>query len=214
MRPGKTILFALASALWAATSQADIYVLTAADGSVSLSDVPADERYALLLAATPDDSPKPEAEAIPRRDLRVPRVRYRELVDEASRSVGLESALLHAVISVESAYNAKAVSKKGAAGLMQLMPGTARRYGVADAFDPAQNIRGGARYLRDLWNLFDGDVNLVLAAFNAGEHAVARHGNRIPPYRETQRYVPRVLDYYRRFGAAAGRVVPGTQARP
>jgi soluble lytic murein transglycosylase-like protein len=106
------------------------------------------------------------------------------VVEEVSRAYGLESALLHAVISVESSYNPKAVSKAGAAGLMQLMPGTAKRYGVADAFDPAQNLRGGANYLRDLLKLFDSDVSLALAAFNAGEDAVMRYGNRIP-YRET-----------------------------
>ena len=107
------------------------------------------------------------------------------------------------MISVESSYNPKAVSNKGAAGLMQLMPGTAKRYGVADAFDPAQKLRGGANYLRDLLKLFDSDVSLALAAFNAGEDAVMKHGNRIPPYRETLRYVPKVLDYYQRYRAAA-----------
>lgn len=125
------------------------------------------------------------------------------MVEEVSRAYGLESALVHAVIAVESSYNPKAVSKAGAAGLMQLMPDTARRYGVTDAFDPMQNLRGGANYLRDLLNLFGSDVSLAVAAFNAGEHAVMKHGNRIPPYRETLRYVPRVLDHYERLWAAA-----------
>jgi soluble lytic murein transglycosylase-like protein len=91
------------------------------------------------------------------------------------------------------------VSGKGAAGLMQLMPDTAKRYGVADRFDPRQNLEGGARYLRDLLRLFDNNVSLALAAYNAGENAVARYGNRIPPYRETLNYVPRVLDFYQRY---------------
>jgi soluble lytic murein transglycosylase-like protein len=123
------------------------------------------------------------------------------LVDEVSRTYGLESALLHAVISVESRYNPKAKSRKGAAGLMQLMPGTAKRYGVTDRFDPLQNLEGGARYLRDLLRMFDNNVSLTLAAYNAGEHAVAKYGNRVPPYRETRDYVPRVLDFYRQYQA-------------
>jgi soluble lytic murein transglycosylase-like protein len=84
---------------------------------------------------------------------------------------------------------------------MQLMPQTAKRYGVADAFDPRQNLDGGARYLKDLLQMFDNDVSLALAAYNAGEHAVAKYGNRIPPYRETLQYVPRVLDFYQRYQA-------------
>jgi soluble lytic murein transglycosylase-like protein len=126
------------------------------------------------------------------------------VVEDAARAHGLDSALLHAVIAVESGYDAKAVSKKGATGLMQLMPATAKRYGVADAFDPAQNVSGGAKYLRDLLDLFDSDTRLALAAFNAGENAVLKYGRRIPPYRETLRYVPKVLDHYRRYRVAAG----------
>ena len=185
---------------------ADIYVFTAADGTVSLSNVPTDERYTVLIAA-PQPAGVPAADPVnpgkPGRAL-AGKVRYARMVDAVARTYGLESALVHAVIAVESSYNPKAVSKKGAAGLMQLMPGTARRYGVTDAFDPAQNLGGGARYLRDLLQMFDSDVSLALAAFNAGENAVKKHGNRIPPFRETQRYVPRVLDYYQRYRATAG----------
>jgi soluble lytic murein transglycosylase-like protein len=82
---------------------------------------------------------------------------------------------------------------------MQLMPQTAKRYGVADAFDPRQNLDGGARYLRDLLRMFNNNQSLALAAYNAGEHAVTKHGNRIPPYRETLHYVPRVLEFYQRY---------------
>jgi soluble lytic murein transglycosylase-like protein len=189
---------------------ADIYVFTADDGTVSLSNVPADERYAVLIAA-----PKPAVAAAPRlasvpvatnrkgRTTLARKAGYEQVVDEVSRTYGLESALLHAVISVESSYNPKAVSPKGAAGLMQLMPQTAKRYGVADAFDPRQNLNGGARYLRDLLRLFNNNTSLALAAYNAGEHAVMKHGNRIPPYRETQHYVPRVLDFYQRYRTGA-----------
>lgn len=193
---------------------ADIYVYTAADGTVSLSNVPTDARYEILisaplpatdaaLAAEPVKSRVPAKLAKPAVAL-AGKTRYDRMVDEVSRTYGLDRALLHAVITVESSYNPKAVSNKGATGLMQLMPATARRYGVVDAFDPAQNLGGGARYLRDLLEMFDSDVSLALAAFNAGENAVKKYGNRIPPYRETLRYVPRVLDYYQRYQAASG----------
>jgi soluble lytic murein transglycosylase-like protein len=111
----------------------------------------------------------------------------------------LDPALLHAIVTVESAYNVRALSPKGAAGLMQVLPETARRYGISDLFDPVQNLTAGARYLRDLLALFKQDLALALAAYNAGENAVIRHGNVIPPYPETQSYVPRVLATYRAY---------------
>jgi len=185
---------------------ADIYAFTADDGTVSLSNVPADERYVVLIAApkqavpvAPKIATAPAVAGRKKRSSPAGKARYERVVDEVSHTYGLESALLHAVISVESRYNPKAVSPKGAAGLMQLMPQTAKRYGVADAFDPLQNLNGGARYLRDLLRLFNNDTSLALAAYNAGEHAVMKHGNRIPPYRETLHYVPRVLDFYQRY---------------
>ena len=179
---------------------ADIYAYTADDGSVSLSNVPTDERYSVLIAA-PDQavSSAPVAAISKAQSGLARKAGYDQVVDEVSRTYGLESALLHAVISVESRYNSKAVSKKGAAGLMQLMPQTAKRYGVADAFDPLQNLNGGARYLRDLLRLFNNNTSLALAAYNAGEQAVMKYGNRIPPYRETLNYVPQVLDFYQRY---------------
>ena len=115
----------------------------------------------------------------------------------------MDPALIHAVISVESGYNPSARSSAGAVGLMQLMPGIARRYGVKDRLDPAQNILGGARYLRDLEVMFSNNLQLVLAAYNAGEEAVLKYGRRVPPYRETAAYVPKVMGYYRKFRAAA-----------
>jgi len=183
---------------------ADIYVYTADDGTVSLSNVPTDERYTVLITAPKQAVAAAPADATPTAVRKgqsglARKAGYDQVVDEVSRAYGLESALLHAVISVESRYNPKAVSRKGAAGLMQLMPQTAKRYGVSDAFDPLQNLDGGARYLRDLLRLFNNNTSLALAAYNAGEHAVLKHGNRIPPYRETLNYVPRVLDFYQRY---------------
>ncbi len=129
----------------------------------------------------------------------VPKFKYDQIVEDAARTYGLDSALLYAVISVESGYNPKAVSKKGASGLMQLMPSIAKHYGVVDLLDPVQNLHGGAKYLRDMLILFNNDVSLAVAAYNAGETAVVRYGNRIPPYRETMNYVPRVLHFYREY---------------
>lgn len=129
--------------------------------------------------------------------------RFNPLVEKAAREHEIDQALLHAVITVESGYDPHAVSRKGAVGLMQLMPHTARRYGVRNIRDPAQNIQGGARYLRDLMGKFDNDLTLALAAYNAGEKAVAQYGNRVPPYHETRSYVPRVLDYYHQYQRTA-----------
>ena len=122
---------------------------------------------------------------------------------EAARRFELPEPWIWSVMRAESALNPRAVSRAGAVGLMQLMPQTARRYGVRNIYDPAQNIQGGARYLRDLMGKFNNDLPLVLAAYNAGEEAIARHGNRIPPYRETRSYVPRVLDFYREYRRGA-----------
>ena len=120
---------------------------------------------------------------------------YRPLVVQAARETGLDSNLIHAVILAESAYDPKALSPKGAMGLMQLMPATAERFGVQDAWDPAQNIRGGTRYLKWLMERFGNDVELVVAAYNAGEGAVEKYGRSIPPYKETRAYVQRVKKY-------------------
>lgn len=121
---------------------------------------------------------------------------YAELVRAAAERHQLEPALLHAVIAQESGYQTGAVSGAGAQGLMQLMPATAARFGVRDSHAPAQNIEAGARYLRLLLNRYQQNLDLALAAYNAGEGAVDAHGRNIPPYAETRRYVPRVKDRY------------------
>ncbi len=126
-------------------------------------------------------------------NMSVRRAQYRELIEANAARFGLSPALLHAVIRTESAYKANALSHAGASGLMQLMPATAARFRVRDIWDPAENIRGGSEYLRFLLDLFDGDLRLALAGYNAGENAVKRHGHDIPPYRETQDYVRKVL---------------------
>ena len=119
----------------------------------------------------------------------------REIAAAAARRHGLDPALVMAVVSVESGFRPEAVSPKGAQGLMQLMPRTAASLGVADALDPAQNLDGGARHLGQLLALYGGDLTRALAAYNAGQGAVQRHGG-VPPYRETQAYVKKVLERY------------------
>jgi hypothetical protein len=124
--------------------------------------------------------------------------RFSNMIANAAFRNGVEEKLVHAVIQTESAYNASAVSRAGAVGLMQLMPGTARRYGVTNRTDPAQNVEGGTRYLRDLLSMFNYNLHLAVAAYNAGENAVIRYNNSIPPYPETQNYVRQVLSLYHR----------------
>ncbi|MDX1654917.1 MAG: lytic transglycosylase domain-containing protein [Candidatus Competibacteraceae bacterium] len=132
------------------------------------------------------------------------RSRYSSAIERAARRQRLDPALVHAVISAESGYNPRAVSSKGAMGLMQLMPATARLYGVDDPFDPVANIEAGTRYLRRMVDRFK-NLSLALAAYNAGPGAVARYRNTIPPYLETRRYVVRVTNFYIHYRQAARR---------
>lgn len=119
------------------------------------------------------------------------RILYSPLINKAARRYGLNPALVHAVVHTESAYNPKALSHKGAAGLMQLMPATAARFGVTDRYDVEQNVMAGTRYLRWLLDEFN-DTSLALAGYNAGEQAVIKYGNKVPPYPETQNYVRKI----------------------
>jgi soluble lytic murein transglycosylase-like protein len=177
-----------------AFAHADIFAFVDADGVTHFSNVPIDDRFEVVLNSANDDEIAPIHPAILSLS-----IRYDSMIREEAKDADVDPELLRAVIVVESGFNANAVSGAGAQGLMQLMPATAKLYGVNDAFDPQQNIRGGALYLRDLIDRYDENYELVLAAYNAGEDAVARHGGSIPPYAETRRYVPKVLDVYRRL---------------
>lgn len=142
----------------------------------------------------PPDRATTGASLMPRHPLHQ---RYSIMINDAARRTSLDPALVHAVIAVESGYNPDALSPKGAVGLMQVLPATASRYGVSDpGSSPEANLRAGTRYLSYLMGLFESRIELVLAAYNAGENAVLRYGHRIPPFRETQRYVPAVLARY------------------
>ncbi len=121
---------------------------------------------------------------------------FAPLVSQQATLMGMDAALVQAVVAIESAYNPRARSRAGAIGLMQVMPATAARYGIQNLEDPLQNLRAGCLYLKDLLVLFHENVDLALAAYNAGEHAVQRYGNQIPPFPETQRYVPQVVEIY------------------
>jgi soluble lytic murein transglycosylase-like protein len=203
---------------------ADIYAFVDNNGVRHLSNIPNDPRYKLVMRtpAYSKESTRPSSYApsnlyapgavtfsprnyTPRiagtRAFRVNeqnRQRFAADVDRIATQYRLEPALMHAVISAESAYNPWAVSPKGAMGLMQLMPGTAERFGVSNPYDPIANMHGGARYLRWLLDRFN-DTRLAVAGYNAGEGAVQKYGNQIPPYQETQTYVVRVLDFYQRY---------------
>ena len=130
-----------------------------------------------------------------------PRTRYISLINEWAPQYNLDANLVEAVVAVESNYDRFAVSKKGAQGLMQLIPATAKRFGVRDAFDAADNIRGGVRYLNFLMSYFQGNLEHVLAAYNSGEQTVVRyHG--VPPYPETQKYIRKVTSLYHALNSA------------
>ncbi len=170
------------------------------NGVTYYTDQPPDRDYAVRMVMSRKGWVDPtKIPAFTPAKMRYNRQRFRDHVASAADRYGLPLPLLHAVITAESAWNPDAVSTAGAAGLMQLMPATAARYDVGNRFAPAENIRGGSAYLRDLMALFDGDLDLVLAAYNAGEGAVRKYGNRIPPYRETERYVSKVHQYHRRY---------------
>jgi hypothetical protein len=142
-----------------------------------------------------------------------PSLTVNELVASIARRHEVEPSLVDSVIRVESNYNANAVSPAGAMGLMQLIPSTARRFGVNNTFHPEQNIEGGVRYLKYLMQLYNGDERLALAAYNAGEGAVAKYGA-VPPYKETQNYLHLVADQLKKLNKAAegaGRAQPVTQ---
>ena len=183
-------------------AHADIYRFVDENGTVHFSNIPSDARFKLYMATKknePDAVTSVVASRVVHSYPTAARSRFHAHIVAAARTYQLEPALLHAVISAESGYNPLARSAKGARGLMQLMPATARRYGVENPLDPQQNIYGGAAYLHDLLALFGNDVQLALAAYNAGEGTVMEYGNRIPPYRETAQYVPKVLTYYKKY---------------
>lgn len=214
-----TVTIGLVVALGAGASvcRADIYAYTDGAGSTHFTDHPNDSRYKLILR-TPL-APAPEAAGAQSVDAKrasvwlARSVDYDAAITRAAGEAKVRPELVRAVIVVESGFNPRAISRRGAIGLMQLMPATARHYGAFNAFDPEQNIRAGAHYLADLIARYGGEkLELVLAAYNAGEDAVEKYGRRIPPYKETQAYVPNVLRMYHALRAQAVGAEPGTES--
>jgi soluble lytic murein transglycosylase-like protein len=191
----------LGVALWLAFhagASAQVYVGTSQSGdSVVLSNFQTQETPNLLLAKPVEASLRalPINRVEPRSVARMSAKadRWREVIDAVATTVDISPQLVHAVISAESNYDPQAVSPKGAIGLMQLMPATAQRFGVKDPFVVRDNVYAGASYLKWLMGYFHGDIELVLAAYNAGEQAVVRAGHKVPRYPETQTYVQRVM---------------------
>jgi soluble lytic murein transglycosylase-like protein len=200
MRIRGLLLTALVS-LWPAGADAQIYAWRDANGTLVLSDRAIEKPTAIYkvegapsyVTTTPAASPSA-------------REQYDHIVLEHCNRHALRPELVRAVIQVESGYNPRALSPKGAMGLMQLMPDTARQLGVQRPYDPEENIRGGTRYLRLLLDKYQGNEELALAAYNAGSGAVDRHGKRVPPFKETREYVKKV-------GSAAGEAPAGSRRK-
>jgi soluble lytic murein transglycosylase-like protein len=182
-----SIVFIITAAI---VAHADIYKYVDKEGVLHLTNTPTDHnaKYVMILRE--------------KRILFQPNIdvnKYDDLITKAANKFKLDSALIKAVIKAESNFNHRAVSPVGAQGLMQLMPKTASDLKVEDSFHPEKNIEGGARYLRYLLNTYKGDLTLALAAYNAGEKAVAKYNYNVPPYRETQNYVKRVFSFYKSY---------------
>jgi soluble lytic murein transglycosylase-like protein len=177
------------------SARADIYRYEDDEGIVHFTDAPTDRRFKIFMRDLKKD-----------RKLRtklqlsssVNPAEYENIISTCATKYGVNPCLIKAVIHAESGYNPKAVSRKGASGLMQLMPDTARSLKVSNSLDPKDNVEGGVKYLRFLLDTFRGDVSLAVAAYNAGLNKVARYGG-IPPYNETRTYVNRVLAYMQTY---------------
>ncbi len=204
-----TILFGIIVALTSGLAWADIYVYKHRDGTILITEYPqtANPSYTLL-----------EVKKSAKRTSNLPRVNvystkpkkphkkivnspYDATIKAIARQYGVDHKIIKAMVQVESAFQPSAISPKGARGLMQLMPGTARRYGVNNSFDPIQNLLGGVKYFKDLLKLFNNNLRLALAAYNAGEAAVQKYKG-IPPYKETRLYVQKVIHYHRLYTLA------------
>jgi soluble lytic murein transglycosylase-like protein len=177
--------------------RADIYRYEDDEGIVHFTDAPTDRRFKIFMRDLKKDK---QLRTKLQLASSVNPAEYEQIISSCATKYGVNPCLIKAVIHAESGYNPNAVSSKGASGLMQLMPGTARSLKVSNSFDPKDNVEGGVKYLRFLLDTFRGDVSLAVAAYNAGLNKVARYGG-IPPYNETRTYVNRVLSYMQSYQA-------------
>jgi hypothetical protein len=192
-------------------SGADIYRCVGGDGVAHFSNAPTSDCFQRIIRVEPERTSLLGGSAGSRRAAPVlggaglsgAVARHEGLIAEMAARYSLGPALIKAVIQAESNFDPRAVSHRGAQGLMQLMPATVSRYRVADPFDPRANVDAGTRLLKSLLGVYDGDLSLALAAYNAGEEAVERYGRRVPPYPETRAYVEAVLHHLRTYGGAA-----------
>jgi len=180
-------------------ARADVYIDLSQADEISIGNAEPEKYYAIRI----EEPIAAQALVLPdldkQKNTATSQLPYHQEVLLAANETAIEPALIHAVIATESQHNAHAKSNKGALGLMQLMPATARRFNVKDRNDPRQNILAGSRYLRELLNLYKGNLKLTLAAYNAGPGAVQKYSNQIPPFKETMRYVPKVLKFYEKY---------------
>ncbi len=197
------LIFIVCALFIAPTAYADIYKYTDKHGRVILTDTPKNSKYVKLVKTWKGWVPL-KTDSIRYKNLEKNRKKHSGTINVVASRYKLPKSLIHAVITAESAYDSEAVSRAGAVGLMQLMPGTARRYGVKNRRNPYENIRGGSQYLRDLLVLYDNNLRLVLAAYNAGEGAVKKYNNTVPPYKETQNYVRKVIAFYKKYKQSMG----------
>lgn len=217
-------LMAISALILCTPCTADIWGYVDEQGIAHLSEHQLSERYQLLKKEAPrpamevfDPPPLFERSAANSTVIQVNaalRAQFAPLIGQVAREYDLDASLLHAIVTVESGYNPQARSPAGAIGLMQLMPQTAARYAVKNIWDPLENLHGGARYLRFLLSLFKNNLDLALAAYNAGEGAVMQAGNKIPNYAETKAYVPSVLTYYDRYRTPGSPGGPASPDRP
>lgn len=181
--------------------QADIYTYVDNEGVVHFTNTPTHGKFKLILKeeiAPPEKKEESTKEELPRFASVLVQEKFDHLIWRAAEKYGVNYALIKAIIKAESNFNPLAISKMGAKGLMQLMPGTAYTFQVKDSFHPEKNIEGGVRYLRYLIELFPNNLYAVLAAYNAGENAVFRYRG-VPPYQETRRFIQRVLQYFQQY---------------
>lgn len=180
---------------------AEIYKYVDRNGKVTYTDQKRHSAY-MKLEKTWKGWEVPQDLRIYKKNFSANKHRVKHIIANAAEETGVDEYIIYAVIHAESYFYPFAESHAGAAGLMQLMPATAERYGVIDRFNAKQNIRGGAKYLKDLLEMFNNNIDLTLAAYNAGERAVMRYGNSIPPYRETQAYVKKVKSLFDTYNAS------------